>query len=118
MVMVAQFMPISVELIAGITIQIIFSTITAWLSAQLVASGSTLQDALLFAIVTYAAVYFLGFVSGSIPTFPIINTIILVQAIIKTVVAMKLFNTDFRGGFCIAGVQILFGTIISLPFSY
>ncbi len=116
--MVAQVMPVSADLIVGIVIQIIFSTITAWLSAQLVASGSTLQDALIFAIVTFAAVFFISSVSGSIPTFPFINTIILVQAIVKTVVAMKLFNTDFRGGFCIAGVQILFAAIISLPFSY
>ncbi len=114
MVMLAQFMPFSLTSIVPILIQIVFNTITAWLSAQFVSGSARLQDALIFAVVTYFLIYFLVLIP--IPSLPIINTVILVEAVIKSLLAMKLFNTDFRGGICIAGVQMLFGTIIRLSF--
>jgi len=114
MVMLAQVIPFSLTGIVSILIQIVFNTITTWLSAQFVVGNVRLQNALIFATVTYFVIYFLVFIP--IPSLPIINTVILIEAIIKSLLAMKLFNTDFRGGICIAGVQILFGTIIRLSF--
>jgi len=112
--MLSQFIPFLPVDIISIVIQIIFNTITAWLSAQFVTGSARLQNALIFALVTYFAIYLLVFIP--IPILPVINTVILIEAIIKSLVAMKLFNTNFRNGFCIAGVQILFGIIIRLSF--
>ncbi|NIM47319.1 MAG: hypothetical protein GTN40_04140 [Candidatus Aenigmarchaeota archaeon] len=116
MVMLAQIIPFSIYGIIPIVIQILFSTITAWLSAQLVIGGARLQNALIYALITYFVVYLVVLVP--IPAIPVINTIVLVEALLKIFVAMKFFNTDFRGGLSIAGVQILLGTIISIPFYF
>ena len=114
MVMLSQVLPFSIYSIIPIAIQIIFNTVTAWLSAQLVIGNARLQDALIFAVVTYVAIYLLVFIP--IPYLPIVNAVILVEAIVKVFVAMKFFNTDFRGGLSVAGVQMLLGTIIRLSF--
>lgn len=115
MVMLSQFSILPINIVS-IVIQIVFETITAWLSAQLVTGGARLQDALIFALITYLATFSLVFVQSYIPALPFINIIILVQAIIKTLIAMQFFKTDFRRGFSIAGVQMLIGTIIRLTF--
>jgi len=114
MVILSQVIPFSIEAIIPIISSIIFSTITVWLSAQLVSRGARIQNAVVFSLVVYAANILLGFFP--IPSFPFISTRILVEVIIKSLVAMKFFSTDFRGGICIAGVQIIFGMILILPF--
>jgi hypothetical protein len=100
--------------IIPIVISILFNSLTAWLSAMFVTENARLQDALIFSAVGYVATLLLGFLH--IPSVPIVNIPMLVQLLIKTVLAMKLFNTDFKRGVSISGVQIIFNSLISLPF--
>ena len=106
--------PFSVMDIIPIVIKILFNSLTAWLSATFVTESARLQDALIFSAVGYVATTLLVFVP--IPSIPIVNISILVQLLIKAVLAMKLFNTDFKRGVSISGVQIIFNSLISLPF--
>ncbi len=106
--------PFSVMDIVPIVIHILFNSMTVWLSAMFVTDSARLQDALIFSAIAYVATILLRFVP--IPYLPIVNTTIIVDMLIKTVLAMKLFNTDFKKGVCISGVQILFSSLISLPF--
>ena len=106
--------PFSVMSIIPIVINILFNSLTAWLSAMFVTENARLQDALIFSAIGYAATILLAFVP--IPYLPIINLSILAQLLIKAVLAMKLFSTDFKRGVSISGVQIIFNSLISLPF--
>jgi hypothetical protein len=106
--------PFSVMGIIPIVINILFNSLTAWLSAMFVTESARLQDALIFSAVGYVATILLAFLP--IPSIPIVNISILAQLLIKAVLAMKLFNTDFKRGVSISGVQIIFNSLISLPF--
>ena len=106
--------PFSVMSIIPIIISVLFNSLTAWLSAMVVTEGARLQDALIFSAVGYVATILLAFLP--IPSIPIVNISMLAQLLIKAVLAMKLFSTDFKRGVSISGVQIIFNTLISLPF--
>ena len=69
---------------------------------------------MLYSIVSYVALILLRYFP--IPYIPFVNATIIVEVVIKSLIAMKIFNTDFRGGISIAGVQILFGMMLALPF--
>jgi len=106
--------PFSVMDIIPIVINILFNSLTVWLSAMFVTESARFQDSLIFSAVGYVATILLAFLP--IPSIPIVNISMLVQLLIKTVLAMKLFNTDFKRGVSISGVQIIFNSLISLPF--
>ena len=106
--------PLSVESIIPTIIQIIFGSLTVWLSAQFVTGNVQFQSALLFSAISFIALILLGF--APIPSLPIINTFMVAQMVIKGLLAMKLFDTDFKKGVCIAGVQIIFDSMFLLPF--
>lgn len=112
--MIAQFIPFSIGNIIPIVISILFNTLLVWLSAQVVIGKATLQDSLIFSAVTYFVLIFLNFIP--IPSLPLVSTVLLVELVIKSLLAMKFFDAEFRQGISIAGVQMLFGTIIALPF--
>jgi hypothetical protein len=114
MVMLSQVIPFSLASIIPIITHILFNTITIWLSVQFVKGRATLQGALIFSVVAYFALILLRFIP--IPALPFVSTIVIIEVVIKSLLAMKLFNTDFRGGVCMAGVQMLFGFILILPF--
>lgn len=114
MVFLAQVIPFSLDSIVPIIISILFGALTAWLSAQVIVGRASLQSALLFSALSYIIILFSSF----IPTIsiPFISTAILIEVLIKSLLAMKFFNSDFRGGISITAVQLLLGMIIMLPF--
>jgi hypothetical protein len=114
MVFLAQVLPFSIGNIIPIIISILFGTLTAWLSAQIVLSRPSFQAAILFSVISYIVLMF----SSYIPTIsiPFISTFMLIEAVIKSMLAMKLFNTDFKDGLSITAVQMLLGMIITLSF--
>ncbi len=93
---------------------ILYSTITILLSTQIVLGSIRIQDALMFAVITYVALLLLQYFP--IPYLPFVNAIIIVEVVIKSLIAMQIFHTDFRGGISVAGVQILIGMMLVLPF--
>lgn len=95
-------------------IDILFSALTVWLSAQIVTKRSSIQGALIFSVISYAAFILIGMIP--IPSIPFISTYIFIQVLIKTFIAMKFFSTDFSGGLAITGVQMLFGSMLIIPF--
>jgi len=111
--MLSQAVPFSVEVFIPIVIGILFNTITVWLSAMFVKGSVTIQNSLLFSVITYFAVFLLRYVP--IPSIPFISVIIIVEIALKSLIAMKFFNVEFREGVYIAGVQMLLGLIITLP---
>ena len=113
MIMLSQVIPFSVESLIPIVIGILFNTLTVWLSATFVAGRATLQNSLLFSVISYFAVFFLRY--APIPSIPFISIIIIVEIALKSFIAMKFFNVEFREGVYIAGVQMLLGLIITLP---
>jgi len=114
MVFLAQVIPFSINSIVPIIISILFNSLTAWLSAYIVTGRASLQSALLFSVFSYAILILSTFIPSI--SIPFISTFILIEILIKSLLAMKFFNTDFRGGISIAGVQMLLGMIIILPF--
>jgi len=114
MVFLAQVIPFSIGNIYSIVISILFSALTVWLSAQLVTGRATIQGAFLFSLITYFVLIFLRVFP--IPSIPFISLTIAVEVLIKSLIATKLFNADFRKGISIAGVQTLFGFMIIIPF--
>ena len=112
--MLSQVIPFSIESIIPFVTHILFNTITIWLSAKFVTDRATIQSALIFSVVAYFALVLLRFIP--IPSIPFVSIIVIIEVLIKSLLAMKLFNADFRGGVCIAGVQMLFGFILLLPF--
>jgi len=114
MVVLAQVFPFSIEAFIPIITSVLFSTLTIWISAQIIVSHGRFQDSLLFAIVSYVVLILMRFIS--IPYIPFVSTSIIIEVVIKSLLAMKLFHTDFRGGISLAGVQILIGMMITLPF--
>lgn len=113
MIMLSQTLPFSIEVFIPIIIGILFNTITVWLSATFVAGKATVQNALLFSAISYFAVFLLRY--APIPSIPFISVIIIVEIALKSFIAMKFFNVEFREGVYIAGVQMLLGLIITLP---
>jgi len=69
---------------------------------------------LIFSVLTYVVLIFLAYIP--IPTVPIVSLTILIEVLIKSLFAMKFFNTDFRKGISIAGVQTLFGFMLIIPY--
>lgn len=114
MVFLAQVIPFSVNSIMSIVISVAFSALTAWLSAQIVAGRATLQGAVLFSLITYIVLMFIVYVP--IPTIPFISVLIVAETVIKSLLAMKFFYTDFKGGLSITAVQMLIGFMIIVPF--
>ncbi|MFH0928797.1 MAG: hypothetical protein V1818_00380 [Candidatus Aenigmatarchaeota archaeon] len=114
MVFLAQVLPFSVGNIVPIVISILFGAVTAWISAQIVSRHASLQGALLFSVVSYVVIM----ISVFIPTIaiPFISTMFAIEAVIKSLLAMKFFNTDFRSGLAITGVQMLLGMILIIPY--
>lgn len=106
--------PLSIESIIPTIIQIIFGSLTVWLSAQFVTGTVSFQNSLLFSSISFIALILLGLVP--LPSLPIINIVVAVEIVIKGLLAMKLFNTDFKRGVSIAGVQIIFNSLFLLPF--
>jgi hypothetical protein len=114
MVMLAQLIPFSTSSIIPFIINIVFSAITVWLSAQLVTGRAELKGALLYSVLTYVVFIFLAFIP--IPSIPFVSVLVVIEVLIKSLFAMKFFNTDFRRGISIAGVQTLFGFMLIIPF--
>jgi hypothetical protein len=114
MVFLAQVIPFSINSIIPIAISIAFSALTAWLSAQIVAGRATLQGAALFSILTYVVLIFLRYIP--IPSIPFISVMVVAEAVIKSLLAMKFFYTDFKGGLSITAVQMLIGFMLVIPF--
>jgi hypothetical protein len=114
MVFLAQVIPFSVNSIIPIAISIAYSALTAWLSAQIVAGRASMQGAILFSLLTYIILIFLVYIP--IPSIPFISVMIVAEAVIKSLLAMKFFYTDFRGGLSITAVQMLIGIMLVLPF--
>ena len=114
MIMLSQVIPFSITDIIPIVINILFNTLTIWLSAQAVTSKAEIQNALLFSAITYFVLIFLRFIP--IPSLPFVTIAIIIEVAIKSLLAMKLFDADFREGISIVGVQMIFGLVISLPF--
>lgn len=114
MVFLAQVLPFSMGNILSIVISILFGALTAWLSAQIVTSRAELQAALLFSAVSYIVLLVAAYIPSI--SIPFISTYILIEVLIKSLLAMKFFNSDFKGGFSITAVQMLLGIIIILPF--
>jgi hypothetical protein len=114
MVFFAQILPFSIGNIIPIIISILFGALTAWLSAQIVAGRASLQDALFFSVSSYVVLLLSSFIPSI--SIPFISTAILIEVLIKSILAMKFFNSDFRGGISITAVQLLLGMIIALPF--
>lgn len=111
--MLSQVIPLSLESLIPIVIGILFNTITVWLSAIFVTGRATVKNSLLFSVITYFAVFLLRYVP--IPLIPFISVIVIVEIALKSLIAMKFFNTEFREGVYIAGVQMLLGLVITLP---
>jgi hypothetical protein len=114
MVFLAQVIPFSIDSIISIAITIAFSALTAWLSAQIVAGRATLQGAALFSILTYVVLLFLRYIP--IPSIPFVSVMVVAEAVIKSLLAMKFFYTDFKGGLSITAVQMLIGFMLIIPF--
>ena len=114
MVFFAQIIPFSPNAIVSIILNVVFSAVTVWLSAQLVTGGASFKGALIFAALSYVTLMFMGFIP--IPTIPFINLVILIEVLLKSLFAMKFFNTDFKQGISIAGVQTLLGFILVIPY--
>ncbi|MFH1473731.1 MAG: hypothetical protein ABIE55_02455 [Candidatus Aenigmatarchaeota archaeon] len=114
MVFLAQMIPFSASSIISIAISIGFSAATVWLSAQLVTGSASLKGALIFSVLAYIVLYFLVFIP--IPSIPFVSLTILIEVLLKSLFAMKFFNTDFRKGISIAGVQTLFGFMLIIPY--
>jgi hypothetical protein len=114
MVFLAQMLPFSIGSIIPIVISILVGTITTWISAQIVSSRPSIQSAFLFSLISYVVMMF----SGYIPTLsiPFISVLLLIQVLIKSVLAMKLFGADFKRGLSIVAVQMLLGMIITIYF--
>ena len=106
--------PLSIDSIIPTIIQILFGSLTVWLSAQFVTGNVSLQNSLLFSSISFIAMILLSLVS--IPSLIIINTMFAIEVIIKGLLAMKFFNTDFKKGVSIAAVQVIFNSIFILPF--
>ena len=106
--------PFSIDPIIPTIIEILFGSLTVWLSAQFVTGNVSLQNSLLFSSISFIVLTLIRLVP--IPSLPIINTIVAVEIIIKGLLAMKLFSTDFKRGISIAGVQVIFNSIFILPF--
>ncbi|MBN2202662.1 MAG: hypothetical protein JW700_00540 [Candidatus Aenigmarchaeota archaeon] len=102
----------SISGIISIILGILLGTVTAWISAYIVDRRASFQGALLFSAVSYVAMILFGY----IPTIslPFISTYFLIDAVIKSVLAMKFFGTDFRSGLSITAVQMLLGMIITI----
>jgi hypothetical protein len=114
MVFLAQAIPFSIGNIVPIIISILFGMLTAWLSAQVVVGRASLQGALLFSALSYIVILFSSFIPSI--SIPFISVYILIEVLIKSLLAMKFFNSDFRGGVSITAVQMLLSIIIILPF--
>ena len=114
MVLLAQVLPFSAGNIVSIVIGILFGALTAWLGAQIVTGRASGQGALLFSVVSYIVLL----ISTYIPSIsvPFINTFMLIEVLIKSLLAMKFFDTDFKKGVSITAVQMLLEIIIVLPF--
>jgi hypothetical protein len=106
--------PFSVGSVIPSIIEILFGSLTVWLSAQFVTGNVSLQNSVLFSSFSFIALILLRLVP--IPSLPIINTMVVIEIAIKGLLAMKLFNTDFKRGVSIAGVQIIFDSMFLLPF--
>jgi hypothetical protein len=114
MVFLAQLIPLSTGSIIPFIINIMFSAITVWLSAQLVTGSASLKGALIYSMLTYVVFIFLAFIP--IPSIPFVSIMVVIEVLIKSLFAMKFFDTDFRKGISIAGVQTLFGFMLIIPF--
>jgi hypothetical protein len=114
MVFFAQVLPFSIGNIVPIIISILFGTLTAWLSAQIITSRPSLQGALLFSAISYLVLIVATFIPSI--SIPFINMFILIEVLIKSLLAMKFFNSDFKGGVAITAVQMLLDIVIILPF--
>jgi len=112
--MLSQVLPSSILQIIPIFISVLFNALTALLGAYFVKGRTDIQNSLIFAAVTYFALFFIR-LAIPLPSLPFISTFLLVEALIKSGLAMRLFDANFHEGFCIAGVQMLFGSIIALP---
>ena len=108
------FLPTSIGSIVSIVIQILYSTITIWLSAQIVTKRASIQNALIFSVVSYFALIFVRFLP--IPSIPFINAITLAEIAIKSLLAMKFFDASFNDGLSMAGVQMILGLVLLFPF--
>jgi hypothetical protein len=116
MVFLAQVIPFSLSpsSIISIVVTIAFSALTAWLSAQIVVGRATLQGAAFFSLLTYVVLIFLRYIP--IPSIPFVSVMIVAEAVIKSLLAMKFFYTDFKGGLSITAVQMLIGFMLVVPF--
>jgi hypothetical protein len=114
MVFLAQVLPFSIGNIVPIIVSILFGTLTAWLSAQIVVGRASFQGALLFSAISYIVIIFATYIPSI--SIPFINTIIVIEVLIKSLLAMKFFNSDFKGGIAIMAVQMILEIMIILPF--
>lgn len=114
MVFLAQIIPFSAGNIVSIVVSVLFGALTAWLSAQIVMSRASLQGALLFSAISYIVLIFATFIPSI--SIPFINTFIAIEVLIKSLLAMKFFNSDFRRGIAITAVQMVLDIVIILPF--
>jgi hypothetical protein len=114
MMFLAQALTLSVGSIVPIIISILLGTLTAWLSVQIVSSRASFQAALLFSAVSYVVLMFSSYIPAI--SIPFVSVFMLIQAVIKSVLAMKIFNTNFKSGLAIAAVQMLLGMIITFSF--
>lgn len=114
MVFLAQVLPFSIGNIVPIIVSILFGTFTAWLSAQIVTRGATFQGALLFSAISYIVLMFTTYIPSI--SIPFINMFILIEVLVKSLLAMKFFSSDFKGGIAIMAVQLVLEIMIVLPF--
>jgi hypothetical protein len=109
-----MLMPFSIGSIVPMVISIMLGAVTAWISAQIVNRRAPFQGALLFSVISYIVILF----SSYIPTItiPFISTYFLIEVVVKSLLAMKFFGSDFRSGLSITGVQMLLNMILIIPY--
>ena len=112
--MLSQVLPLSINSLIPTIIEILYNTLTIWISATIVARKASLQGALIFSVISYFILILLSFLP--IPSLPFISTVIVAEIAIKSLLAMKLFDTDFRQGLSIGGVQMILRLVLRLPF--